>query len=206
MSHHVRIKICGISEETALQAAVQSGADYIGFVCYAGSPRHVEPEVAAELASMIPDGIEPVGLFVDAPMDEMLAWPHEWIQLHGREDEQVAEELRSEGYQIIRGFHFDPVTVERWDRCPAVDRLVIDGSTVGGTGEAFDHEALKAMSSMLETPLLVAGGLTPTNVASLIETMAPWGVDVSSGVESSRGRKNPELIEAFCAAVRAASA
>jgi phosphoribosylanthranilate isomerase len=139
-------------------------------------------------------------------MDEMLAWPHEWIQLHGREDEQVAEELRSEGYQIIRGFRFDPVTVERWDRCPAVDRLVIDGSTVGGTGEAFDHEALKAMSSMLETPLLVAGGLTPTNVASLIETMAPWGVDVSSGVESSRGRKNPELIEAFCAAVRAASA
>ena len=66
--------------------------------------------------------------------------------------------------------------------------------------------SVKAMSSMLETPLLVAGGLTPTNVASLIEAMAPWGVDVSSGVESSRGRKAPELIEAFCAAVRAASA
>ena len=205
MSHHVRIKICGVTDEPALQAAVRGGADFIGFVRWEGSPRHLGPEAAADLASMIPEGVEPVGLFVDAPIEEMLAWPHEWIQLHGRENEQVAEELRSEGHQIIRGFRFDPETVERWDRCPAVDRLVIDGSTVGGTGEAFDHDALKAMSSTLETPLLVAGGLTPTNVASLVEALAPWGVDVSSGVESARGRKDPDLIEAFCSAVRTAS-
>ena len=111
MSHHVRIKICGVTDEPALQAAVRGGADFIGFVRWDGSPRHLGPEAAADLASMIPEGVEPVGLFVDAPMEEMLAWPHEWIQLHGREDEEVAEALRSEGHQIIRGFRFDPATV-----------------------------------------------------------------------------------------------
>ena len=205
MSHHVRIKICGISEETTLQAAIGAGADYIGFVHFKKSPRHVEPEVAIELASMIPEGIEPVGLFVDATLDEMLAWPHEWIQLHGDEDEEIAELLKAEGRRVIRGFHFDPREVARWDRCEAIDRLLLDGSSRGGTGETFDHHALEGMHDTIQTPVLVAGGLDPENVASALGNCRPWGVDVSSGVESSRGVKDPERIKAFCTAVRDAS-
>jgi len=205
VSHHVRIKICGVTEEIALRAAVRSGADFVGIVRWPGSPRYVDQEKAEDLASMLPEGVEPVGLFVDAELDEMLEWPHEWIQLHGGEDETVAERLRSEGYQLIRGFKFDPEALRRWDGCPAIDRLVIDGSSVGGTGESFDHEALRAMSSSLDTPLLIAGGLTPKNVGELVGRLTPWGVDVSSGVESTRGHKCPDLIEAFCTAVRTGS-
>ena len=204
MSHHVRIKICGISEETALQAAVRSGADYIGFVRYAGSPRHVEPEVAAELASMIPDGIEPVGLFVDAGLEAMLEWPHEWIQLHGDEDEAMARSLKAEGRRIIRGFRFDPVQIARWDRCEAIDRLLVDGASLGGSGQSFDHRALERLDDSIQTPVLLAGGLTPENVTTALEDCRPWGVDVSSGVESSRGVKDPRRIEAFCTTVRSA--
>jgi phosphoribosylanthranilate isomerase len=204
MSHHVRIKICGISEETTLQAAIEAGADYIGFVHFEKSPRSVEPEMAIELASMIPEGIEPVGLFVNAPLDEMLAWPHEWIQLHGDEDEEIAELLKAEGRRVIRGFHFDPQEVARWDRCEAVDRLLLDGSSLGGSGQSFDHRALDRLDDPVQTPVLVAGGLTPENVTTALENCRPWGVDVSSGVESSRGVKDTERIKAFCSAVRGA--
>ena len=202
MSHHVRIKICGIAEGTALQAAVEAEADFIGFVHCPRSPRHVAASDAVELASMIPAGIEPVGLFVDADLEEMLAWPYEWIQLHGSEDEEIAHRLKSEGRRIIRGFRFDPVEVARWDRCEAIDRLLLDGSTRGGTGDSFDHHAFERMQASIETPVLVAGGLTPENVSEVLETCRPWGVDVSSGVESSRGVKDPERIRAFGSAVR----
>ena len=204
MSHHVRIKICGITEEDGLEAAVEGGADLVGFVRWDGSPRHVEPDVAKALADQLPETVEPVGLFVDAPLSVMLQCPFQWIQLHGREDESIAEALKSEGRHVIRGFRFDPEALIRWDACAAVDRLLVDGSRTGGTGEGFDHGQLLEIMTTIETPLLVAGGLSPNTVSDVVRLCAPWGVDVSSGVERIRGEKDPGLIRAFCAAVRSA--
>ena len=202
MTHHVRIKICGVRDQIALDTAVEAGADFIGFVRWPGSPRFVEAEEAAGLAASLPRQVEPVGLFVNAPIREILDWPHQWVQLHGDEDETVAAALRAEGRNVIRGFRFEEGQVARWDGCAAVDRLLVDGSSVGGTGEAFDHDALARILPTTETPILVAGGLSPENVARVVHDCRPWGVDVSSGVESSRGVKDPERIESFCRAAR----
>ena len=202
MTHHVRIKICGIRDQVALDTAVESGADFVGFVRWAGSPRHVEADEAVRLGATLPETVEPVGLFVDASLQEILACPFKWIQLHGNEDEALAEALQAEGRHVIRGFRFDQAQLMRWDACTAVDRLLVDGSRIGGTGDGFDHEALAAMLPELDTPLFVAGGLTPDNVDEVIRCCMPWGVDVSSGVERLRGVKDPELIDAFCEAAR----
>lgn len=200
-----RIKICGITERTALDAAVAGGADFMGFVRWRGSPRFIEAGEAEQLARMLPESVEPVGLFVDAPLQEMTACPFRWIQLHGSEDESISDGVKAAGKQVIRGFRFDPTEVTRWDACRSVDRLLVDGSTVGGEGIGFEHDALAEVLPNVRTPLLLAGGLDPSNVTEAIGRTMPWGVDVSSGVERTRGEKDPALIEAFCSAVRSAT-
>ena len=201
-----RIKICGISTLDAMHSAAEAGADYVGFVHWANSPRFIEIESAGALAEGLPATTTPVSLFVDAPIEQMLTSPFEWIQLHGREDETTCRRLREAGHRIIRGFHFSPEVVERWDACPDVDRLLVDGSRIGGTGETFDHDALRRVMPSTSTPLLVAGGLDDGNVANAIRGTGCWGVDVSSGVEVSRGTKDSARIRSFCAAVREADA
>ena len=202
MSHDVRIKICGITDQPALDAAIEGKADFIGFVRWNGSPRFIDAATAEQLASSLPTDINPVGLFVDAPLEEMLECPFEWIQLHGSEEETTAHALKDAGKQVIRGFRFDPDAVRRWDACHAIDRVLVDGSRIGGTGEGFDHANLAGIMQEITTPLFIAGGLGPGNVADAITQCPPWGVDVSSGVEHERGRKDPALIRAFCDAVR----
>ena len=202
MSVPTRIKICGIRDAEALEAAVEAGADYLGFVHWAGSPRHIGIEDAARLAEGLPETVTPVSLFVDAPIERMLSTPFEWIQLHGGEDETTCRRLCQAGRRIIRGFHFSPEAVERWDTCPDVDVLLVDGSRIGGTGESFDHSALGDLNPRMETPLIVAGGLDPENVGGMVRSTGCWGVDVSSGVERERGIKDPDRIRAFCREVR----
>ena len=148
--------------------------------------------------------VTPVGLFQNpAPADVSggLGRPSPWIQLHGDEDEAFIASL--DGRHVIRGFRYDEEQVRRWDACPDVDVLLIDGSA-GGHGESFEHGRLVAMMSDIETPVVLAGGLTPDNVAEAIRVVQPFGVDVSSGVESSRGVKDHGLIRAFCEAAREA--
>jgi phosphoribosylanthranilate isomerase len=104
---------------------------------------------------------------------------------------------------VIRAVPFEEATVRNWDTCEGVDRLLID-SARAGSGTAFDHEALEPMLNALTTPIIVAGGLTPESIGDVIRRLRPWGVDVSSGVESAPGIKNPALIHEFCAAVHEA--
>ncbi len=165
MSDRVRIKICGVTESNALTTAVEAGADFIGFVRWDGSPRFLEALEAERLASTMPERVEAVGLFVDAALEEMLECPFNWIQLHGSEEETTAERLKDAGKQVIRGFRFDADAVARWDSCDAIDRLLVDGSKVGGTGEGFDHASLTSIMPNITKPLLLAGGLGPDNVA-----------------------------------------
>lgn len=205
-----RIKICGIKDEESAFAAADAGADAVGLVFYRQSPRFIEPEDAWELVGMLPPFVSSVGLFVNADLDRFMSieetCPTDLSQLHGQESEDL---VRQCGPNVIKAIRFDADTIakelERWDKLAEVDALLIDGSA-GGAGASFDWAALAAVKDRASKPLILAGGLTPQNVGQAIRVVRPYGVDVSSGVESAPGVKDPELIEAFCRAVRRADA
>ncbi|MEE2906479.1 MAG: N-(5'-phosphoribosyl)anthranilate isomerase, partial [Planctomycetota bacterium] len=123
-----------------------------------------------------------------------------WIQLHGEETEAIAAQARG---PVVRGFSFSPEAVRRWNACPHVELLLIDGPGKGA-GRTFDHDQLLELQHEITKPIVLAGGLDPDTVGEAIAAIRPWGVDVSSGVESGRGIKDPARIRAFCEAVRAA--
>lgn len=200
-----RVKICGIRSAETAAAAVEAGADAVGLVVdIPQSPRCLTVAEAIEIAATLPRRVMSIAVMQDPPADLVDQWQGSWVQLHGEEDEAfVAHCARSK--HVIRGFRFDPAAVRRWNDCPEVDVVLIDGSA-GGAGEAFRHEALAAMMPQLDKPIILAGGLTPDNVRAAIAALHPFAVDVSSGVESSPGVKDPELIRAFCRAVAEADA
>ncbi len=205
--HRTRIKICGITSKEAAQAAVDAGADAIGLVAVEASARYVDHHRAEMISSSLPPWIDAVRVFADEPPDEIATWPGRHLQLHGNEDEQYIDDLRRwcDRSSIIRGFRFNGDAVQRWMDCPSVLALLIDGSA-GGEGRAFDHTELAAMMDGIDKPVILAGGLTPENIGEAVQTVHPYAVDVSSGVEASKGVKDPELIFAFCEAVRRADA
>lgn len=205
--NRTRIKICGITSAGAAAAAVEAGADAIGFVFADGSPRRIERDLAVSLAAGLHPFVEPVTVWRNQPEDEVVAWTGRCLQFHGDEDEAYLGAISAKGIDrvIIRGFHFSPDAVRRWTTCPAVSALLIDGPDPG-SGEAFDHKALAALMARITKPVILAGGLMPENVGEAIRIVRPFAVDVSSGVESSPGVKDPALIGAFCEAVRRADA
>lgn len=198
-----RIKICGISSTPVATAAVEAGADAIGLVFAAGSPRQVLPGLAAQIARSLPPLVNAVGVFRNPSDPEVMNWRGEWVQLHGTEEEPQAARLAVQHRRIIKGIAFDAVQIAKWDHSPHVSALLIDGPAPG-SGKTFDHEALAAMMSGLRTAVILAGGLTIENVGAAIRAVRPFGVDVSSGVESSKGVKDAVMIREFCAAVREA--
>ncbi len=211
MTHprRTRIKICGISTSRAYQAAINAGADAVGFVMATGSPRTVDVEaVDSIIGPSIPPFLSIVGVYRDpdpeSAFDEESSIPlrFDYIQLHGDEDESLVSRIPG---PIIRGFAFDPDQVRRWNAFEMVDALLIDGPSAG-SGESFHHTELAEMTPDITKPVILAGGLTPENVGQAIRTVRPFAVDVSSGVESSPGVKDPQLIGAFCDAVREADA
>lgn len=205
-----RIKICGITDEQALVAAAQAGADAIGFMFVQGSPRVIDPEEAFALATMLPPFMATVGVFADPDPDAFAEFeqlcPTTCTQLHGDEDAKL---VRTLGPDIIKAVRFDPSTIRdalaRWDADENVGAILVDGSS-GGEGVAFDWAALTPHLAGLLKPVILAGGLTPENVEEAIRAVRPYAVDVSSGVESSRGVKDASRIQAFCDAVRRADA
>jgi phosphoribosylanthranilate isomerase len=208
LTGRIRIKICGIrTGETAL-AAAEAGADAIGFVFHPGSQRFIEPEEAFQVMADLPPFVATVGLFVNATLEKFCEMeercPTTLSQLHGDEPEDV---VRQCGPGVIKAVHFDAETIEselaRWSEVEEVDAILVDGSP-GGQGTAFDWSALAAARRACTKPLILAGGLTPENVGEAIRIVRPWAVDVSSGVESAPARKSPDLIRAFCEAVRRA--
>lgn len=201
-----RIKICGITTPDAARTAIEAGADALGIVFASGSPRQITIDQAVEIFKVVPPFVTVVGVFQldNRPNQALEDWKNigRWVQLHGDEDEAIAKRL-SRSFRVIKGFRFDAKQVGRWDRCDAVEMLLIDGAKPGG-GRGFKHAALAERMPEIRKAVTLAGGLAPENVGEAIRTVRPFAVDVSTGVESKPGEKDPALIRAFCEAVRAA--
>ena len=200
------VKICGIRSSAAAQTAAQAGADWIGFV-FAPSRRHIDPDTAAMIsASMV--GPAKVGVFVDQPLSEVREIADhcrlDYIQLHGGESPDYSRCLNRPVIRACRvDSAFDP---EQWAAYPA-EYLLFDSfvpGQAGGTGTAFDWRETCGRIRQSRHKFLVAGGLTPENVADAIRILNPDGVDVSGGVETD-GVKNPDKIRKFIAAARTAA-
>lgn len=202
-----RIKICGVRTPEIAAAAVNAGADAVGFMFVRNSARAIEPEVAAEIMWGLPPFVTTVGVFMNASVDTFAdieeVCPTHFAQLHGNEDEKT---VRACG-PAIKAVRYDAATIradlERWDSIDEVDAILVDGGA-GGEGQSFDWAGLKKAVEGIATPIVLAGGLTAENVGEAIRAVRPFAVDVSSGVERERGLKDPGLIQAFCEAVRAA--
>ncbi len=201
-----RIKICGLTREEDVDAAVAAGADAIGFVFYSPSPRYVTPKRAAELAARIPPFVDVVGLFVNETPTNVLAackaLPINILQFHG--DEDVAY-CRQFGRPYLRAARVRPGfdLVEFARSFPDARGLLLDAFVegYGGGGHVFDWTLIPPD---LPGYLVLSGGLNADNVGRAIGSVRPVAVDVSSGVEMSKGIKDHHKIAAFVAAVRAA--
>ncbi|GAB5495852.1 MAG: phosphoribosylanthranilate isomerase [Phycisphaerales bacterium] len=203
-----RIKICGITTREAMHTAAEAGADAVGFVFVEKSPRNIHPREAWRLACELPPMVTTVGLYVNPSLDEFAEieqqCPTMLTQLHGYEQDRLVKEL---GPELIKAVKFDPETIagrlKHYDEIDEVSAILVDGSD-GGEGVAFDWSLLAEATKDIATPIILAGGLDPSNVGEAIEKVRPFAVDVSSGVESERGVKDLGKIRAFCQAVQAA--
>jgi phosphoribosylanthranilate isomerase len=196
------VKICGVRTAADARAAAEAGATMVGLVFVPGSPREIGRAEAEAILAALPAAVEPVALLAGADEGHpVLGWWRGRVQLHGDEDEAACGRIAARGHAVMRGFAFSPGEVARWDACSAVDTLVVDGPR-GGSGHGFDHAALAALVPGLRARVLLAGGLTPANVAAAVAAVRPWGVDVSSGVERTRGTKDHGMVAEFCRAAR----
>jgi phosphoribosylanthranilate isomerase len=217
-AHRTRIKICGLTREADVDAAVHAGADAVGFVLYEHSPRHVSAERAGELARRLPPFVTPVLLFVNASPAHIQrgcdAVPQALLQFHG--DESPAD-CQAAGRPYLRaariptgaaGAGFD--LLKYASDHSAAQAILLDALVegYGGGGQSFDWTAFPWSHPLLNASsrLVLSGGLTPANVTDGISRVRPWAVDVSSGVEAAKGIKDPDKMLAFVAAVRAADA
>jgi phosphoribosylanthranilate isomerase len=201
---NVRIKVCGMTRlEDALQAA-EAGVDAVGFNFWPGSKRHVEAARAKDIAAALPPGVLRVGVFVRAPPAEVRATVAAVglgaVQLHGDEDPAAYADVGVPLWQVLRIESSLPASVS-----PRAAELMLDARVegFGGSGRSFDW-TLAREARRYAVPFWVAGGLSPANVGHAIRQAKPAGVDVASGVESAPGVKDPSLVRAFVAAVRAA--
>jgi len=193
------LKVCGLTTEAdALQAAA-AGATALGVIFAPGTPRCISPDQARSIVEAVPPDVPVVGVFVNAPVEEIVAIvAHTGIrivQLHGDEPESYAAALKM---PLLRAAGVD-VALEAW---PAATLLLdaASGAGRGGTGTRVDWGKAAAIARRRKTVL--AGGLTPDNVAEAIETVRPFGVDVSSGVEARPGRKDPDKVARFLEAAK----
>jgi phosphoribosylanthranilate isomerase len=210
----MRVKICGITEETGLAAAAEAGAAYLGFVFFERSPRHLSAGRARALALEAPPGIVKVALLVnpdDAALDRAAALPIDMLQLHGAESPARVVEARARtGLPVMKAIGIrtagDLAAIDRY--AGAADQLLLDAKPPagadrpGGNAEAFDWDLIAGQRIPL--PWMLAGGLTPETVGEAVRRTGARQVDVSSGAESAPGVKDPARVAAFVAAARAA--
>ncbi|QNI31988.1 phosphoribosylanthranilate isomerase [Alloacidobacterium dinghuense] len=213
------IKICGNTNLEDAQLAAEAGADAVGFV-FAESPRRVNAMQVSVITPHLPNTIEKYGVFVDADFGTIARTVVEsgltGVQLHASPDPLLTLQLRDHfgsTLRILQVIHYaqdfgKQLKILRNER--AIDAVLIDSRTataVGGTGTRFDWQAASHgfQNSSPQLRLIAAGGLKPENVAEAIRTLQPWGVDVSSGVESAPGRKDPVRVRAFVAAAKTAA-
>lgn len=216
MTCHTRIKICGIRTPEMAVAAARAGADAIGVVFAAASPRQVSMDEAAAVVKHIPPFVQSVGLFVTSDMEEIATTVNElglsMAQLHGRQELSIISELYP--LPILYALHFNPETaaadLHRLDQAQRESAnlagILLDtpSQEQGGSGKSFDWLALRSVLDQVKisVPVVLAGGLDSSNVARAIRVVQPWAVDVSSGAESSRGVKDEGKMREFCEAVR----
>jgi len=199
-----RIKICGLTREQDVDDAIDAGADALGFVLYAKSPRHVVLERAVELTARLPPFITPVLLFVNASPSEVQRaverLPQALAQFHG---DETPEQCRAAGRPFLRAARMAP-GIDLLDfavRFEYAQALLLDShvEAYGGGGKAFDWSLIPPNVPL---PVVLSGGLNPANVTDGVLRVRPWAVDVSSGVEQAKGVKNAALMRRFCKAVR----
>jgi phosphoribosylanthranilate isomerase len=214
-AHQTRIKICGLTREEDVDAAVQAGADAIGFVLYPPSPRYVSPQRAAELSRRMPAFVTPVLLYVNESTPNVVAnssiITSAICQFHGDESSAYCQQtgqryIRAARIPLSGAGDFDLVEFSK--RYPDAQAILVDAHVdgYGGGGQTFNWNAINWSHPQLNarSRLVLSGGLTPANVTDGIVQVRPWAVDVSSGVEVSKGIKDPEKIIQFVAAVRRA--
>ncbi|WBS05851.1 phosphoribosylanthranilate isomerase [Pseudoduganella sp. SL102] len=217
--HRTRIKICGLTREEDVAAAVAAGADAIGFVFYPKSPRYVAPARAAELIATLPPFVTAVGLFVNASADEVAdivrVAPVGLLQFHGDETAgQCAQAAAAANRTYLRAFRVKPSTtgselLEYEAQCRASSRLfaglLFDTyvDAYGGAGKVFDWSVIP---KELAHRAVLSGGLSVQNATGAVAQVRPFAVDVSSGVEAAKGIKDASLIVQFIAAVKAGDA
>ena len=214
MAEPLIIKICGIKTSEILEATIAAGADMVGFMHFARSSRHVSIEEIATLISEARGRIETCVVLVNPDnscVAEVAALGPDWIQLHGPETPHRVEAIRAEaGVEIMKALPIGSAedVAHIADFVDVADRILVDAKPPkgadrpGGLGETFDWALLKALDPSI--PFMLSGGLTPQTVADAIKTVRPYGVDVSSGVETAPGVKDKRLIEAFIRNARAA--
>ena len=212
MTVRTRIKICGLTREADLDAAVEAGADAIGFVLYAKSPRALSVARAAELARRLPPFVVPVCLFVNAEPSliaaAVLAIPSTMLQFHGDESPAWCEaQFQASGRPYLRAARMAPglALIDFATAHASAAGILLDTHVegYGGGGKVFDWSLVPRH---VPRPVVLSGGLSPANVIDGITHVRPWAVDVSSGVETAKGQKDALLMHRFCKAVREADA
>lgn len=206
---HTRIKFCGMTRAEDVRLAVELGVDFIGLILAERSPRRLLPGQARALRALVPEEIGVVALVMDNPRGEVadiVAGLHpDYLQFHGGEDDAFCAGFGLPFFKAIAmGDGGDPL--EAMAKFPSAHGFVLDGHGAGeqgGSGRSFDWTRLPKDSGR---PVLLAGGLSPDNVALAIRTAHPWGVDVSSGIEAAPGVKDAAKMRRFADAVRAADA
>jgi phosphoribosylanthranilate isomerase len=201
-----RVKICGITSREDATAAVEAGADALGFVFVPGTPRCLHPDVAERIVGALPPFVTPVGVFVDQPLEEVVRIAArcnlQAVQLHGNEPEEFSRRIPLRVIKALRVRDVDSLRI--LPTYPAHAFLLdafVEGQA-GGTGTSIPWEL--AMRAKGHAPIILSGGLRPETVGQAVLQVRPYGVDVSSGVEVSPGRKDHQKVREFIAAVRQA--
>lgn len=203
----VKVKICGITSlEDALEA-IDAGADALGFVFYSASPRHILPEQAADIIRRLPPFVQTVGLFVNEELSIVNTTADrcglDIVQLHGDETPEYCESVRR---RVIKAFRVRDINSLDSLAQYSVSGCLLDAwspTAPGGTGQTFNWDIAAAASA--QRPIILAGGLIPDNVAEAVRRVRPYAVDVSSGVESSPGRKDTDKVRKFIIQARQAT-
>ncbi|WP_266078548.1 phosphoribosylanthranilate isomerase [Haladaptatus caseinilyticus] len=204
-----RVKICGLTREDDLHAAISAGADAIGLLVDVpvDSPREIDPLRAAELARVVPPFVTTVLVTMPETPERAVELADtidpDAVQVHGMGVGDLAYLSSSIDGNVIRAIDASTENPDRYDA--VADALLLDSGTTGGTGETHDWERAQEVASTLESPVILAGGLTPENVEAAVTTVEPFAVDVASGVESNGGQKDHTAVESFIVDAKAAS-